>query len=413
MMRFLFDAVLRRLVKTGTLVVHWPDGSATHYGGGGAPRAALALRDHATLRRVALDPGMAVGEAYMDGGLVAVECTIYDVLDVLMANLGEDRPQPWLDGWQALRRAARRLAPRSAAQRLRRTVQHYEIDSRLYRLFLDADLQYSCAYFATGRETLEQAQLAKKHHIAAKLRLDRGDLAVLDIGCGWGGMALTLAREYGARVTGITLSEEQLRVARARAAEEGLAGRVQFRLADYRDMDECFDRVVSVGMLEHVGVAQYAAYFGVVRRCLAPDGVALIHCIGRAEGPGDTGAWLQKYIFPDGYSPALSELAPHFEKSGLLLTDLEVLRLHYARTIALWRARFEAQRGVIAGMFDARFCRMFEFYLAAVELAFRRQRHVNFQMQFTRGVETLPLTRDYMLAAGSAPLAPAALLVDS
>jgi cyclopropane-fatty-acyl-phospholipid synthase len=395
-MRRLFDAIFRRLVSTGRLVVHWPDGGATLYGNTEVPRAAFRLRDSATVRRIALDPGMGFGEAYMDGGLEPVGCTIYDVLDVLMINLDAAPPVPMLDGWQAVRRVARRAMPHSA-RRLRRTVTHYEIDETVYRQFLDRDMQYSCAYFAAGDETLEQAQAEKKRHIAAKLKLDRPGLSVLDIGCGWGGMALTLARDFGARVTGITLAHEQLRVARERAAAEGLADLVSFRLQDYRDVPERFDRVVSVGMLEHVGRDHYAAYFRAVRERLAPDGVALIHCVGRSEGPGETAAWLQKYIFPDGYSPALSELAPYVEKAGLVLTDLEVLRLHYAKTIRLWRERFAARRDSIAAMADERFCRMFEFYLAAVELAFRRQGHVTFQLQLARGIETLPLTRDYMM----------------
>jgi cyclopropane-fatty-acyl-phospholipid synthase len=266
----------------------------------------------------------------------------------------------------------------------------------LYSLFLDRDRQYSCAYFPRGDETLEEAQTAKKRHIAAKLMLDRPGLTVLDIGSGWGGMALSLARDYGARVTGITLSEEQLREARARAAAEGLQDRVNFELLDYRAMTQKFDRIVSVGMFEHVGVPNYPAYFATIKNCLKPEGVALLHSIGRFEGAAATNPWIAKYIFPGGYSPALSEVLGPLEKSGLLMTDIEILRLHYAKTIAHWRRRFAANRDAIAALYDERFCRMFEFYLAGSELAFRLNGHMNFQIQLAHSVASVPLTRDYM-----------------
>jgi cyclopropane-fatty-acyl-phospholipid synthase len=396
-MRQVLHSVLKRLVRTGTLTVHWPDGGCDRYGGG-APAACIALRDARTVRRVASDPGLCFGEAYMDGGLMPVGCNIYDVLDVLLGNIGQDISHPLMGAWEQVRGATRLLRQLNRRPAARRHVaHHYDLDERLYRLFLDQDMQYSCAYFAHESETLEQAQLAKKHHIAAKLDLRRPGLSVLDIGCGWGGMALTLAGDFGARVTGITLSEAQLRTCRDRAAAAGLDDRVTFRLRDYRDEDGVFDRIVSVGMLEHVGIANYRAYFDAVRRCLAPDGVALIHTIGRSQGPGNTARWLEKYIFPGGYSPALSELAPHFERPDLVLTDVEVLRLHYARTIRLWRERFSRNRDVIASLYDERFCRMFEFYLAGAELTFRHEGHVNFQLQFSRSVQVPALTRDYML----------------
>ena len=397
-MKFVLHSVLKGLVRAGTLNVHWPDGSLTRYGGGAGPEAAIALRDDRTVRLVAIDPGLRLGEAYMDGGLTPVGCGIYDVLDVLLGNIGRDHSHPLLDAWERARgttRVLRQLNRRPAARR--HVAHHYDLDERLYRLFLDQDMQYSCAYFERETDTLEQAQLAKKHHIAAKLDLHRPGLRVLDIGCGWGGMALTLARDYGAQVTGITLSEAQLRACRERAAEAGLSDRATFRLRDYRDEDGVFDRIVSVGMLEHVGISNYGDYFDAVRRCLAPDGVALIHTIGRSQGPGHTAQWLEKYIFPGGYSPALSELAPHFEHPDLVLTDVEVLRLHYARTIRLWRERFSRNRDVIASIYDERFCRMFEFYLAGAELTFRYEGHVNFQLQFSRNIAVPRLTRDYLL----------------
>jgi cyclopropane-fatty-acyl-phospholipid synthase len=247
-----------------------------------------------------------------------------------------------------------------------------------------------------GRETLEQAQLAKKRHIAAKLKLDRPGLEVLDIGCGWGGMALTLARDYGAQVTGITLSREQLAIARARAEAMGLAGQVRFELMDYRVWTRPMDRIVSVGMVEHVGINHFGAYFGAIARILREDGVALVHGIGRKEGPGVTNPWINRYIFPGGYSPAVSEVIPAVEKAGLWITDIEILRLHYALTLREWSRRFAAHRDEIRARHGERFCRMFEFYLAGSESAFRQGGHMNWQVQLARTVDALPLTRGYM-----------------
>jgi cyclopropane-fatty-acyl-phospholipid synthase len=397
--RALLDLILRRLIFLGRLTVRWPDGSITTYAGEKGPEAVMAIADNATIRRLAMNPSLHLGEAFMDGTLQPVDCTIYDVLDVLMTNQGSQTGRiPLVDLQEWFRRMTRSVAQFNPAPRARRNVaHHYDLNGRLYSLFLDRDRQYSCAYFPRGDETLEEAQLKKKHHIAAKLRLDRPDLSVLDIGCGWGGMALTLARDYGARVTGITLSTEQLAQAQARAAAEGLADRVTFELMDYRALHRGFDRIVSVGMFEHVGVGHYEQFFRVVKRCLVPDGVALIHSIGRFDGPSSTNPWIAKYIFPGGYSPSLSEVLPVVERVGLRTTDLEVLRMHYALTLREWRRRFAANRDAILGLYDERFCRMFEFYLAASELAFRRQDHMNFQLQLTRDQATLPLARDYML----------------
>jgi cyclopropane-fatty-acyl-phospholipid synthase len=276
---------------------------------------------------------------------------------------------------------------------------HYDLNGRLYSLFLDRDRQYSCAYFPLGNETLEDAQLAKKRHIMAKLCLDRPGLRVLDIGCGWGGMALTMARERGAEVTGITLSQEQLAEARARAAAEGLNDRVRFEAQDYRAVTERFDRIVSIGMFEHVGIGHYRTFFDTVARCLKPDGIALVHAIGRHDGPGTTNPWLRKYIFPGGYSPALSEVFPAIESSGLMTTDIEILRLHYADTLRHWRRRFTANRDAITALYDERFCRMFEFYLTASEITFRRRGHMVWQVQLAHRHQAVPLTRDYIAAA--------------
>ncbi len=400
----LFHAILRRLVRRGTLTVRYPGGTVRQYGDGTEPVASFALLSRQAERRMVLDPGLALGELYMSGEVEPLGCGIYDLVDLLVLNLADGQPHPMEAAMVRMRRLRRRLNQFNPASRSRRNVaHHYDLDDRLYRLFLDQDRQYSCAYFPTGAETLDQAQAAKKRHIASKLRLDRPGLEVLDIGCGWGGMALTLARDYGARVTGITLSEEQLAVARARAAEAGLDGQVRFELMDYRAWSRQVDRVVSVGMFEHVGLNHYAAFFRAIRAALRSDGVALVHAIGRASGPGTTNPWLTKHVFPGGYSPALSEVLPAIERSGLWLTDLEVLRLHYAETLRHWRRRFEANRGALASLYDERFYRMFEFYLAGCEVAFRRTDQMVWQAQLAPSQDTLPLTRDYMHEAERGP----------
>jgi cyclopropane-fatty-acyl-phospholipid synthase len=398
-MQTALDAILRRFIGTGRLSVRWPDGRLSLYSGDDGPSAGIAIRTQAAIRGLILNPGLALGEAYMDGGIVPDGCGIYDVLDVMFANL-DNQPQPILWFRTLLRKLKRRLDQYNPAERAQRNVAyHYDLNGRLYSLFLDRDRQYSCAYFTRGDETLEAAQLAKKRHIAAKLRLDRPDLTVLDIGCGWGGLALTLARDYRAHVTGITLSREQLTEARNRAIAEGLEDRVNFELMDYRAMDRRFDRIVSVGMFEHVGVGYYQTYVETVARCLSPDGVALLHAIGRSDGPSCTNAWFDKYIFPGGYSPALSEVLPAIERSGLVATDIEILRLHYAQTLRHWRWRFNANRDTIASIYDERFCRMFEFYLCGSELAFRRGGHMVFQIQLGARQDAVPLTRDYLYPA--------------
>ncbi len=388
-------------IRTGRFTLYWPDGTSSVFGNGDDPQAALEIKDGATLRRLALNPALAFGECYMDQGIVPVNCSMHDVMYLIMLNVNKTWHEVPVLHWNTrLHEALRPLVQANSAKRARRNVaHHYDLNGRLYSLFLDRDRQYSCAYFPRGDETLEEAQAAKKRHIAAKLKLDRPGLKVLDIGCGWGGMALTLAHDYGAEVTGITLSEEQLHEARARATAEGLDDRVSFELMDYRNLNQQFDRIVSVGMFEHVGVPNYGAFFKVIKRSLKPDGVALLHSIGRLEGPSATNPWITKYIFPGGYSPALSEVMGPIEKSGLITTDIEILRMHYAKTLAHWRFRFAANRDTIAALYDERFCRMFEFYLSASELSFRAGDHMNFQIQLTRDIATLPLNRDYMVEA--------------
>ncbi|RAI60805.1 SAM-dependent methyltransferase [Roseicella frigidaeris] len=396
----LLDFILRRLIRTGRLTVHAADGTVRHYGPDAAPAAGMALRSPAAARRLGRNPALALGELYMEGALEPVDCSLYALLELLVANVWSEETSTLERLLTQSRTLHRQLAQFNPARRARRNVaHHYDLDGRLFSLFLDRDRQYSCAYWRTGEETLEAAQAAKKRHIAAKLKLDRPGLEVLDIGSGWGGMALTLARDWGARVTGITLSEEQLAYSRARAEAEGLADRVRFELMDYRTWRRPVDRVVSVGMFEHVGLPDYRRFFRQVRETLTPDGVALIHAIGRSSGPGLTNAWVLKYIFPGSYCPALSEVLPAIEQSGLWATDIEILRLHYAITLREWRRRFAANRDTIQALYDERFCRMWEFYLALCELAFRRSDHMNWQIQLTREREALPLTRDWMVEA--------------
>ncbi|MBN2751920.1 MAG: class I SAM-dependent methyltransferase, partial [Rhodospirillaceae bacterium] len=301
----------------------------------------------------------------------------------------------------------RRLHQHNPAQKAKRNVaHHYDLPPELYDTFLDADHQYSCAYFPTGSETLEQAQAAKKRHIAAKLLLEPGQ-RVLDIGCGWGGMALSLAKDFGVDVTGITLSEHQLATARARAMAAGLSDRVRFELMDYRSVRGRFDRIVSIGMFEHVGVRYYRAFFRAIRERLSENGIALLHTIGRNEPPGDTNPWIRKYIFPGGYCPALSEIMAVVEHERLFVCDVEILRLHYAQTLKLWADRFQAHRAEVATMLDERFCRMWEFYLSGSEMAFRHDNQTVFQLQLTRSKTAVPDTRDYISAfEATHPLAP-------
>ena len=398
-MRAALHAILRQFVTIGRLTVTWPDGHAnTYVGQTSGPEAAFRLKDSRTIRRLLFTPAVSFGEAYMDGSLEPDGCSIYDVLDLVVANVmagGNTHPLAALHA--ALLKAKRRMDQHNTAGRARKNAaHHYDLNGRLYSLFLDRDRQYSCAYFRTGNETLEEAQIAKKRHIAAKLCLDRPGLTVLDIGCGWGGLGLTLARDYGANVLGVTLSSEQLTEARARAEAEGLSDRVHFELLDYRAVQQQFDRIVSVGMFEHVGVGHYGEFFRTVSRCLKPDGVALLHAIGRNEPPGITNPWIAKYIFPGGYCPALSEVIPQIERSKLLMTDIEILRLHYAKTLQQWRRRFAANRDTIGAIYDERFCRMFEFYLAGAELSFRRENMMIFQIQLVHDQTAVPLTRDYI-----------------
>ena len=395
-MHRLLDSLLRRIVRTGDLKLIDSQGNVHRYGDGAGPPIVARIADKWLEHRLLLDPHLALGEGYMSGRLRMERGRIYDLVAVLARN-AQQRPLPqWTAGFDAVRFIVRRIMQFNPSDRARRNVaHHYDIDGAIYDLFLDRDRQYSCGYFSDGMD-LDEAQLAKKRHVAAKLALEPGH-RVLDIGSGWGGLGIYLVKAMGADVTGVTLSGEQLNVSNERAAREGLQRSVRFELKDYRKAGGRFDRIVSVGMFEHVGVNHYATYFRKIGQLLAEDGVALIHTIGRLGPPTATDPFIAKYIFPGGYIPALSEMLHGIERSGLIVADVEILRLHYAETLRAWRERFLANWDEAAAIRDERFCRMWEFYLAGSEAAFRYQGLVVFQVQLVKRIDALPLTRDYML----------------
>ncbi len=404
----LLSYLLRHLMRRGTLRLIDATGQVQVFSGEPGRTVTMRLHDRAVAGELFRNPRLKLGEAYMDGRLTVEDGSLYDLLDLLCLNMTLAPPSvltPLYEGFGHAFRVFQQYNPRRKSRA--NVAHHYDLSRILYDLFLDADRQYSCAYFTAPDQTIEVAQANKKRHIAAKLLLQPGQ-HVLDIGCGWGGLALYLAKECRVEVTGLTLSTEQLELARYRASAAGLSDRVHFELLDYREVQGRYDRIVSVGMFEHVGVVHYGNFFRKVRDLLADDGVALLHSIGRADGPGSTNPWIRRYIFPGGYSPALSEVTPVVERTGLYITDVEVLRLHYAETLKAWRARFMANRERIRALYDERFCRMWEFYLTGCELAFRRQGHVVFQVQMAKQVDAVPLTRDYMVdweRSHQAPLA--------
>jgi cyclopropane-fatty-acyl-phospholipid synthase len=402
----LIDTFLSRGIKRGTLTL--TDASGTRTFGTpaeGWPDVSVRFTDAGVGRYIATHPRLGAAEAFMDGRLVIERGDIMDLISLLRRNQRWEKggviedASPLSRGFGTLKGKLSRLnwERKSKAN----VAHHYDLDERLYRLFLDADMQYSCAYFTDPANSLEQAQADKKAHIAAKLALEPGH-RVLDIGCGWGGMALYLHQKTGAEVLGVTLSEEQLRVARDRAAATGVADKVTFELIDYRRVEGRFDRIVSVGMFEHVGPPHYRQFFNKVHDLLTDDGVALIHTIGRMGGPGTTDAFTQKYIFPGGYIPALSEIVENSEPFRLIATDIETLRLHYALTLRAWYARTLAHKAEIVALYDERFYRMWTFYLAGAATAFEDGGLCNYQVQFARDRHALPITRDYMAAAEAA-----------
>jgi cyclopropane-fatty-acyl-phospholipid synthase len=397
MLENLLHGALGKQIASGHLRLTYPSGRRERYGDGTGDPLAVRITDSGALRAIALDPSLAVPEMYMDDRLVIEQGDPYALIALAKANTRPEvsTPGAWVNHVRRSVTAAPLLRAVGIKAARANVAHHYDLDERLYRLFLDADMQYSCAYFEEPWYTLEQAQLAKKRLIAAKLLVRPGG-RVLDIGSGWGGMALYLARVCGAEVVGVTLSREQLRVSTERAAAAGLADRVSFRLQDYREIEDRFDNIVSVGMFEHVGLRQYPTFFRTVRELLAHDGVALLHAMGQSTRARYNQPFIDKYIFPGGYIPALSEVLPAVEKSGLLVRDIEILALHYAETTREWRRRFLAQREAVLELYDERFLRMWEFYLAGSESAFRYDGIHVFHLQLARDQARVPLTRSYI-----------------
>lgn len=397
----LIDHFLALRVKRGTLRVTHADGAVRTFGTSDPAFRDVAIRftDAGAANFIVRNPGLGAAEAFMDARLIVEQGDIRDLVNLLTGN------DPWEAGANALNPSPLRRAVAGVTHRLgrinmerkakRNVAHHYDLSDRLYDLFLDADRQYSCAYFTDPANSLEQAQADKKAHIAAKLALEPG-MRVLDIGCGWGGLALYLHAKTGADVLGVTLSEEQLKVARRRAAEAGVADKVRFELIDYRNVTGQFDRIVSVGMFEHVGPAHYRAFFRKCRDLLNPEGVMLMHTIGRMGAPGVTDDFTAKYIFPGGYNPALSEIVRGYEELLMFPTDIEVLRLHYSLTLDHWYDRTVAAKDAIVALYDERFYRMWTFYLSGAGAAFRHGGLCNYQVQLSRSRTVLPITRDYI-----------------
>ena len=395
----LLAGMLNRAIRIGTMDVQYPSGAQASYGNAGEPRVSVRLNDPAAVRQIYLDPALKFAEMYMDGRMTVKNDDVDAFVSLVKMN-GAKRfataPATAITIKRIIGRLWRRYIARETAQR--NVAHHYDLDEKLFRLFLDDDLQYSCAYFEKPDVSLEQAQLAKKRHIAAKMMLKPGH-QVLDIGCGWGGMSLFLAKNCGADVTGVTLSTEQRRVARLRAQEQGFADRVHIELQDYRDVQGQFDRIVSVGMFEHVGPQNFPTFFKTAARLMKDDSVFLLHSIGRAKPNIADPPFVEKYIFPNGHIPALSETLRAIERSGLLVKDIEILTFHYADTLKHWRERFHANRDKALELYDERFFRMWDLYLATSEASFRHGKLVNFQIQLVKKQTTSRPTRDYIAEA--------------
>ncbi|WP_246375054.1 SAM-dependent methyltransferase [Pseudochelatococcus contaminans] len=378
--------------------VTYANGETSTYGSDQAgSRIAVELADKSLELELMRDPEMVLGEAFAEGRLRVISGTIYGLLELLFLNTRSDAGgQRLLEVLELAQRTKERVVKSNTKRRSRQNVAfHYDLSPALYDLFLDPERQYSCAYFESPTMTLEAAQVAKMRHLASKLALEPRQ-KVLDIGSGWGGLGIYLARSAGVDVTGVTLSTEQHAESNARAKRQGLEQHVRFELQDYRNVSARYDRIVSVGMLEHVGKDQFDTYFAKVAQVLEEDGVAVIHAIGQFDVPSPTNPWIEKYIFPGGYIPSLSEIVQSVERAGLMTTDIEVLRLHYAQTLRVWRKRFLARRHDAIQLYDERFTRLWEFYLAASEIGFRYRGLMVFQIQLAKRVDSLPIVRTYM-----------------
>ncbi|QFU07358.1 Cyclopropane-fatty-acyl-phospholipid synthase [Rhodobacteraceae bacterium THAF1] len=391
----IFVDIVHAIVRDGTLHVTLPS-SRKFSAGSGEPQITAAITETDRLAKIVKDPDLGTGEGYMEGELVIENDDLRGFMGLLLGNMRSGH-QHWIQRAHVnVGKHLRRVSQFNPARKSRENVaHHYDLSAELYDIFLDADRQYSCAYWPTDEITLEEAQLEKKRHIARKLLIEPG-MTVLDIGCGWGGMAITLAEEFGAHVVGVTLSEEQYSLANKRVTEKGLQDKVEIRLQDYRDVTETFDRVVSVGMFEHVGVPHYDEYFAAVRERMTGDGIALIHTIGRMNPPGITSAFIEKYIFPGGYIPALSETVAAVERQRLDQMDIEVWRLHYAKTLRAWQLRFEDGIDKVHALYDERFARMWRYYLVASEMSFVYGQQVVFHLQLAKQKDSVPITRDYL-----------------
>ncbi|MBT3916194.1 MAG: class I SAM-dependent methyltransferase [Rhodospirillaceae bacterium] len=403
---YVLQPILSHMIKFGSLKVVNADGKIYRFNGESSELApsevCVRFHDKQYARWLALSPSMALGKGYMEGRVSVENGTIYDFIQLLALNVEQD-DYHWLhrlfDQIDALRKRFQQFNP---ARKSRHNVaHHYDLSGELYELFLDRDRQYSCAYFEQPENDLDTAQTDKKNHIAAKLLL-QGDHRVLDIGSGWGGMGLYIARHFGAKVDGITLSEEQLKESNQLAKSENLDNKAKFYLRDYRNLEDTYDRIVSVGMFEHVGVNHFKTYFSKIHDCLAQDGVALLHTIGRIGHPTVTDPWIRKYIFPGGYIPSLSEIMPAIENTGMVVTDVEFLGLHYAETLKHWQQGFQANRDKVKEIYDETFCRMWEYYLACSEVSFRHLDSTVLQIQMVKDRRVVPMTRDYMAKNESA-----------
>jgi cyclopropane-fatty-acyl-phospholipid synthase len=391
----MFVAILRSIIRSGSLCLIDSAGRSHLIGDGTRPCAIVRLKSKRLEYALALNPALSVGEAYMNGTLVIEEGSLYDILRLLVLNFNDAGGHPWLS---LIERSGSYLKQHNPIGKAKQNVaHHYDLSAELYATFLDEDWQYSCAYFQSITDSLDTAQENKKRHIAGKLLLNRPGLKVLDIGSGWGGLGLYLASEAAADVTGVTLSVEQHKHSGARAAAAGLTDQARFHLRDYREEQGQYDRIVSVGMFEHVGKGNYGEFFTKLRELLNEDGVALIHTIGYSDAPGPINPFIRKYIFPGADLPSLSEIFPAIERARLMINDVEVLRSHYAETLRHWRKRFMARQDEVVRLYDERFCRMWEFYLAICEVGFRYRGMVVFQLQLTKQLEAVPITRDYML----------------